>query len=256
MNAKILYALTLIVLGFVLANVMVPMTPASADGPVPGLPWGKNVPWPTAQPLKLGMPFSPAQPSSPVSPAVVAPAPAPLGVMPLNTGSSVIYVTPVPPLVASSQVVVPSAPSVLPPQVSPPVVNSGASRNDALTPTGDWQTLAGGSEAWYLIGTGGPHIEVWMTAEPHLNVTLDIFAPNESSVPIGRGTPSKKDPTTVYWSGGSWRTNGNWYARVTNYYAAPIRYMLNSTATQLGTKSCYSYWEYIGKDYVYWTRCN
>jgi hypothetical protein len=257
MKAKNLLVKVFAALVLVLGNLVVSQPLVWADGPVQGLPLGVATPWPAAQPLKLGQSFAPAQPLSPVISAPMVPLsqPPPVAVLPLNTNPAVIYVTPGP-----SQVTVPSAPIIsVPPassQIVAPIVNSGSTPNDALTPTGTWQTLGAGSAVWYLIATGGPHIDVWMTSEPHLNVTLDIFAPNQSNVPIGRGTPLKSDPTTMIWSGGSWRTNGNWYARVTNYYPAPIQYQLTSSATQIGTKDCVSYWEYIGPNPAYWTKCN
>jgi hypothetical protein len=253
MNTKIFRAIFFVALGLICAKFVLPLSPVSAQGPGQGLPLSGS--WPSAQPLQVGVPstagtFSPlSSPSFTQLPVGVISSPP--GV-PQNVPAGAIYVTPVPPPNASPQTVT----NANAPQIQAPTVNYGNTRNDALTPDGSWQTLGSGGVVWYLIGTGGPHIDVKLTTEPHSGVLLDIFAPNQSDVPIGRGTATKSDPPTLIWSGGSWRTNGNWYARITNSYYAPIRYQLVSTATPMGKKDCYSYWEYIGPSLVYWTECN
>ena len=253
MNTKIFRAIFLVALGLICANLVLPLSPVSAQGPGQGLPLPGA--WPSAQPLQLGVPstagtFSPSSSPSntqlPVGVVVSSP------VVPQNIPAGAIYVTPVP----SSNAFLQTPPNVSVPQAQAPMVNYGNTRNDALMPDGSWQTLGAGGVVWYLIASGGPHIDVKLTAEPISGVLLDIFAPNQSDVPIGRGTATKSDPPTLIWSGGSWRTNGNWYARITNSYSAPIRFQVVSTATQMGQKDCYSYWENIGTSLVYWTECN
>ena len=240
-------AACLIVIAFIVAILVMPAITISAEEPPwpSGLPWLTTTPWPTAHPLAVGVPFS--------SGALPAQTPAPVNAPP-------------PPVVLSSPVIVPPSPAsvnvspspvVLPAtNVAPvPVTRGGTSRQDALTPTDTWQTLGAGSSAWYLIGSDGAHMQVFLDAELHLGVSLDIFAPNQSDVPIGRGTPLKAEPTRLFWEGGSWRTNGEWYAAVRNNNPVPVRYKIASTAKPIGAKSCYSYWEYIGTNLVYWTEC-
>ncbi len=217
-----------------------------------GIPWPTTMPWPTASPLKLGVPWSPSQQTYPV----YAPAPAP--VQPYFVPAP----TPLPPVVQPSSYSAPLPPVILPsnnpaPVSAPPAASysSGSAPYDALEPTNSWRTLGAGSSVWYKIGTDGVHMDVWLESSPHSGVAMAVYAPNNFDRPVGRGTPDKADPTRLLWSGGHWSGEGNWYALITNSNPMSIQYKIGRTQMDISNKSCYSYWEYIGTNLVYWTKC-
>lgn len=187
-----------------------------------GIPWA-TTPWPTARPLSVGETWSPGMPGTqPGSGVPLAPTP------------------------------VPGAPLAQPP---PAQVSGGASPYTALTANGWWQLLDAGASAWYKVGSGGAHMDVFLDADPSNSLSMAIYAPHEFGKPIGRGSPYQLDRTRLVWSGGNWRADGDWLALVTNNTAMPVRYKLTSSAQDISGKACYSYWEYIGKNYVYWSIC-
>jgi hypothetical protein len=122
-----------------------------------------------------------------------------------------------------------------------------------MLPADSWRTLGGGSHAWFMVGSGGVHMDVFLEAKPIDNVSMDVYAPNQIDQPIGSGTVDKSG--RLAWAGGHWQSDGNWLALVTNKSPAPVQYKLTSAIHDISHKSCYSYWEYIGTSRVYWTKC-
>jgi hypothetical protein len=224
MNASRIIRAGAVIASVLFASIALPATPAAAsDPPLPdGLPFPVGMPWPSAQPLKVGVPWSPTQSNSAPSRSVTIVAPANVPVAPSFTA---------------------------------PIAQNGISRASALEPTNTWQLLGAGASVWYHIGTNGVHMDVWLDANPASGVKMAIFAPNGSDKPIGNGTPYKSDPTRLSWSGGHWQARGNWYALITNGNPFPIQYKIERAQREIGEKSCYSYWEYIGANLVYWTEC-
>jgi len=117
-----------------------------------------------------------------------------------------------------------------------------------------WQTLNPGERVWYKIGSGGFHLSVFLEAKPLDGMSLDVYAPGQLDQPIGRGTLQLASGSLV-WAGGHWQSEGDWLARVTNGNPASVQYKLTSSAKDISGKSCYSYWEDIGTQHVYWTEC-
>jgi len=98
-------------------------------------------------------------------------------------------------------------------------------------------------------------MDVWLDAVPQSGVRMAIYAPESSDQPVGVGTPDKADPTRLLWSGGHWSGEGAWYALITNDNTAAVQYRVISNQQDIGKKTCWSYWEYIGENPVYWTKC-
>ncbi len=240
--------------------------PVRAQDPVPGgLPWNMQTPWPTARPLKPGEAFAPGAlpaptltPTSvpPVAPAarslaapaiVVVPSPAPVVVAP------VMAAPPALPAPASVPAPAPSVVAIKP--VAPAPTGNGESPLSPLNTDGNWRALNGGASVWHRVGKGGQRMEVTLEASILNAVSLDVFAPGDYQRPIGRGTESK-NTSALLWGGGHWRSSGDWLARVTNASGATIQYRLTSSASNIGDRSCFGYWEYIGTAPVYWMECN
>ncbi len=262
------------VLAALAVTVLLAGKPASSayafDPPWPaGIPWPTTVPWPTASPLKLGVPWSPSYQTYPVyvvTPVPSAAAPvvaAPLPLPPVVVSSSVPAPSPLPPVVVSSGLAAP-LPPVIPPSNNPAPANGvtsdanslgGSTRDSALVPGDTWRSLDAGANVWYRIGSSGDHMDVWLDATPRTGVGMTIYAPNGSDQPVGRGTPHNADPTRLVWSGGHWSGDGYWYALITNSNPISIQYRVTSTQQDITNKTCWSYWEYIGSNPVYWTKC-
>ncbi|MCL4396710.1 MAG: hypothetical protein M1482_18225 [Chloroflexi bacterium] len=136
---------------------------------------------------------------------------------------------------------------------APDPVQDGASPQDPMIPADAWRTLGGGSKVWYMIGSGGVHMDVFLEVKPIESVAMDVYAPNQLEQPIGSGTVDKSG--RLAWAGGHWQSEGNWLALVTNKGPAGLQYKLTSAIHDISHKSCYSYWEYIGTSRVYWTKC-
>jgi hypothetical protein len=265
---RIFQATMIAVLAFVSLVAGMPASSALAGEPPwpAGLPWPTTVPWPTAHPLQLGVPWSPSIQTT------YAPIPGPLP--PVMSSSAAPAATPLPPVALSA----PNPPALLPPVVAPlnvtisqpsavspsnpPAVvgastsGGGSSRFDAFQAGDTWRTLGPGASAWYRIGTSGMHMDVWLDAAPSSGVGMAIFAPNGSDKPVGVGTPDKADQTRLVWSGGHWSGEGSWYALVTNNNPASVQYRVTSSQQDISNKTCWSYWEYIGSNPVYWTKCS
>ncbi len=140
----------------------------------------------------------------------------------------------------------------------------GASPNDARDFVDSWQTLPPNASVWYKTSDslGYRLIELSIEASPANAIGLSMFSPDQreglsaDTKPIGRGSSNKYDPPNVlHWKAGYARS-GVWYALVINYSAAPVSYRLIYNQADQTQKNCTGYWEYIGKDYVYWIDCN
>lgn len=227
---RFLAACAFVALAFVLLSISAPSV--FAQDPQPrGLPFSA-MPWPTARPLRVGETWSPSI-SSPTYNPPAASSSIPVIVLPQNSA--------------------PPQSNVLPANNSAATGN-GSSPTNALIANGSWDTLGAGANVWYRIGNGGVHMDVFLDATPMSNVTLAVFAPNQFHKPIGYGTPARGGAQLV-WAGGHWKSQGDWVAKITNGNPVPISYRLTSSAIDISNKSCYSYWEWIGPNYVYWTEC-
>lgn len=228
---RFLSACAFVALAFVLLAISAPGV--SAQDPRPqGIPWTTTMPWPTARPLRVGESWSPS-----ISSAAPNPPPASASI----------------PVIGLPQNSAPAQSNVLPTN-NPAPVSGGTSPSNPLDPTGNWETLGAGAGVWYRIGSGGVHMDVFLDANPLGNVSMAVYAPNQLHKPIGNGTPSQ-GRTRLVWAGGHWRSQGDWIAKITNGNPMPISYRLTSSVIDISNKSCYSYWEWIGPNHVYWTEC-
>ena len=269
----IVHLLALVGLAFVLLLAIMPTSSAYAfEPPWPaGIPWPTSAPWPTANPLQIGVPWSPSQQTYPVYiPTPAAPAPqtysvyGPTPLPPIGQQSQIYSApAPLPPIAPQSiaptplpPISSPSYPNNPPPAVAPPapVTYNGSTRSSALEPSDSFRTLNAGTSVWYIVGTSGDHIDVWLEANPLGGVSMAIYAPNGSDKPVGHGSPDNSN--RLVWSGGHWEGGGNWYAQITNSNPVAVQYRIQTSARNISNKSCYSYWEYIGPNLVYWTQCN
>lgn len=123
-----------------------------------------------------------------------------------------------------------------------------------MIPADTWRTLGAGARVWYIVGSGGVHMDVFLQAKPLDGVTMEVYAPDQLDQPIGHGTYQAASGALV-WAGGHWSSEGDWLARVVNGSSISVQYKLTSSAKNISNKSCYSYWEYIGDQRVYWTEC-
>lgn len=97
-------------------------------------------------------------------------------------------------------------------------------------------------------------MDVFLEGNPLEGMTFEVFAPNNLQRPIGQGSLDNTRSRLV-WAGGYWNSSGDWLARVNNANPTAAQYKLTSTARVIGMCDSVSYWEYIGKNLVYWTRC-
>jgi hypothetical protein len=234
----------------------------------PGIPWPTTMPWPTANPLKVGVPWSPGltvyvPTPTPTPVFLLSPAsnPAPILIAPASNKSAP---TPLPPIVPppNPSASMPSFAAVQNPAPAPIVpastaaTGSGSSQSDALLPDDTSRSLGSGATVWYLIGTGGVHMDVYLDSNPASGMSMAIFAPNGSDKPIGRGTSTNANAGRLIWSGGNWRANGNWYALITNGNPYSVQYKVSRNQMDIVKHECHGYWEYIGTNYVFWTICD
>ncbi len=136
----------------------------------------------------------------------------------------------------------------------PPAVSySGGDSASNPIPAGDaWRLLSPGASAWYKIGKGGDHMDVFLDSSDLLGMSLQVFAPGNLDQPIGQGS---LEGGRRVWAGGKWNSTSDWLARVTNNNPKTVSYRLMSYTREIGVCDSTSYWEYIGKNLVYWTRC-
>ena len=130
----------------------------------------------------------------------------------------------------------------------------GSSPSNSLLPGDAWQTLSARGSVWYKIGKGGDHIDALLQARPLTGMAMEVFTPDNLNRPIGQGT-FQRGLDGLGWSGGRWDSQGAWLARATNGNSTPVQYRLVSATYAIGTCDSISYWEYIGPNLVYWTRC-
>jgi hypothetical protein len=221
---KIFQSATIMVL--VMLCIIGMTTVVRAQGPWPWsqvFPWPTTTPWPTARALSVGEHFS--------------------------FGFAVFPATPVPSNRPPSNFAPPVAPALV---VTAP---GGDNPANALIPNGGSRTLASGASVWYKVGNGGEHIEVSLDANPLSGMALYVYAPGNSSDPIGQGS-LQKSTGRLFWAGGHWQSEGAWLARVANNNPMAVQYTLTSSGQAIGNKSCYSYWENLPTGQrVYWTEC-
>ena len=131
--------------------------------------------------------------------------------------------------------------------------SSAANSSGPLLPGDDWRMLAPNASVMYTIGQGGNKMQAVLQSQ-HLDaLRMEVFAPNVWDHPIGVGS-LQRGLDGLVWSGGSWGTDGDWMARVTNAGPAAVQYRLVVSSQAVGCDMT-GYWEYIGKDYVYWRKC-
>jgi hypothetical protein len=130
----------------------------------------------------------------------------------------------------------------------------GSSPSNSLLPGDAWQSLSARGTVWYKIGKGGDHIDALLQARPLTDMAMEVFTPDNLNRPIGQGT-FQRGLDGLGWSGGRWDSQGAWFARVTNGNSTPVQYRLVSATYTIGACDSTSYWEYIGPNLVYWTRC-
>ena len=97
-------------------------------------------------------------------------------------------------------------------------------------------------------------MDVFLEANPLDGLTMDVYAPGNLDRPIGQGTLDNKTHRLA-WAGGHWDSTGDWLARITNGNSSSVQYKLTSDTREIPKCESISYWEYIGKERVYWTRC-
>jgi hypothetical protein len=136
----------------------------------------------------------------------------------------------------------------------PPLPPGGANSSNPLMPGSAWQTLPAGASVWYKLGQGGEHIDALLESKIPDGVSMEIFSPSNLDHPIGRGT-FERNLGGLSWSGGHWESGGDWLARVTNGSSIAIQYRVTAATQEIDKCESISYWEWIGSNYVYWTRC-
>jgi hypothetical protein len=136
----------------------------------------------------------------------------------------------------------------------PLTTRAGVSPSNPMTPMDSWLTLGAGERVWYVIGSGGVHMDVSLEAKPLDGMTMEVYAPGQLDQPIGHGTFQAATGALV-WAGGHWQSEGNWLAHVINGNPVSVQYKLTSSAKDISNKTCYSYWENIGDARVLWTEC-
>jgi len=140
-----------------------------------GIQWLTTMPWPTPRVSGVGERFS--------------------------YGVVIVPATPTPFLAPLYVSALPSSLSfVRPPSSSAAPVVTTRSGDSPMIPDGAARTLSAGAGAWYKIGNGGEHIDVFLDANPLSGMALDLYAPGNLSDPIGRGTLQQATGRLV-WAG-------------------------------------------------------
>ncbi len=129
---------------------------------------------------------------------------------------------------------------------------SGDSPLNAIVAGDTWRNIGSGASVWYKIGKAGDHMEVFLEASPLQGVSMQVFAPGNLDRPIGQGSLERG---RLVWAGGKWNSSSDWLARVTNNNPGTVSYRLTSSTREIGACDSWSYWEWIGKNLVYWTAC-
>jgi hypothetical protein len=156
-------------------------------------------------------------------------------------------VAPRPPVVVQQPVI-----ATAPQAASAPQEGTGPS--SPLMPADVWRIINAGARVWFIVGSGGEHIDVFMEGKPLDGLSLEVYAPGQLDQPIGHGTMQAATNRLV-WAGGHWQSQGDWLGRVTNSNPVSVQYKLVSSGQDISKKSCYSYWETLGSSPVYWTKC-
>jgi len=100
------------------------------------------------------------------------------------------------------------------------VTKTGAGPDDALTPSGEWASLAKGQQVWYALPQdgGGSTILARMAVEPKNSASFKILTPENVRLwaagqkyePVGRGATSDAFGGDQIWTG-SFKTPGAYY---------------------------------------------
>ncbi len=138
--------------------------------------------------------------------------------------------------------------------LTPPAVQNATNTFGPLQPGDAWKTLPPKTSVWYKLGNGGDHIDALLQAQPLEAVKMEVFAPDAPDHPIGQGSP-QRGVDGLSWSGGHWNSTGDWLARITNTSPAAVQYRVVSATYVIGHCDSESYWEYVGPNLTYWTRC-
>lgn len=141
---------------------------------------------------------------------------------------------------------------------------SGATPNDAIPADDAWRVIGPGAKAWHRINIANVNhiLDIWLDTKDHVGgMEFAVFSNYQAdgglsvnSHPVGRGTYNRFFDNDLRWMGRAPR-GGAWYVLVGNNNSVPVTYKLGTNITQMPDKTCTSYWEWIGKDYVYWTAC-
>jgi hypothetical protein len=137
-------------------------------------------------------------------------------------------------------------------QAAPLSPQGGDSPSNPIPVSDAWRQLGPGASIWYKIGKGGDHIDLFLDASDLSAMLMQVFAPGNLDQPIGQGSLERG---RLVWAGGKWNSSSDWLARVTNAGQATVWYHMVSYTREIGVCDSISYWEYIGKQRVYWTRC-
>lgn len=200
---------------------------------------------PTNSPAPTITPTPPTSSSSDASSASLTITPSRTAT-PSKSGGLVLAPTP-----ASQRVAAPTKAAAPP---AAPAAPSGDSPSNPLIPGDSWHLLASGASVWYKVGNGGDHMDVFLEANPLDGMTFEVFTPDNLQRPIGQGSLDNTRSRLV-WAGGHWNSSGDWLARVNNANPMAVQYKLTSSTRVIGMCDSVSYWEWIGKNLVYWTRC-
>lgn len=152
---------------------------------------------------------------------------------------------------------------------STPVANlvsstpQGDSPAAAIEMDDNWRMIAPNTSLWLKTAPlPGPHmLELWLDANKQPGISFAIYGSDQITYywpemrPVGRAAFNRAMAEhDLYWKGQS-ALPGAWYALVTNSSNVPISFKISYSNEAKNKKVCTSYWEWIGKDYVYWTAC-
>lgn len=100
--------------------------------------------------------------------------------------------------------------------------------------------------------------------------SLQILSPDQVDMekggvqvvnPKGRGNVCSQLVSNIYkdcrafWRGGHWGQLKDWGAKVINTLLRRVTVVLQLAGSKASGKNCYSYWEYIRDQLVFWTEC-
>ncbi len=195
---------------------------------------------PTMTPTNTVTPPPPTKPPATTKPPVIktVPPPPPVVIVKPTANKPVASKTPVKP----------------PPQPSP---------TPTLPPSNVKNIKAGGSYTFDIKFVGKADVGVVVLSGDKSKVSVEIWANDQN---IGEGQPkgrpvydSHMPQYDFFWTGGSGQRNNLeklWHAVVINDGANPVTVKFTGQGVGGALTQCFSYWEWIGPDLVYWTECN